>query len=398
MSGVARRSPARPRAASPPPLARSRPGAGRAAAQPVRSGTAAHARKEVRARLGDCTRCRSRRPQHDLFGDGNPDADILSWAKAPGAEETSAASPSSAARASLLTPMHLNAAWASRGRRVHLQHREVPADREPRSRRPRTRSPPAALPRRARSRGGAEGHRHARASGDGVLLGRDVSITRVRGVWHDYRGTARMPTFHPAFILRPVHRGEPAPGLADLKAALDGRAPPARPFRHARGFLRRVLLEALAQLCVAARDDRGREQAAFFAPERPIRRWLLGCRPASGRSRGASRDPRAESLWIGTPSTGWSVVGRRDAARCRRRPRRRRSPPRCPRPRARQEALETLGRGGCAEITRTLASRCRAVRAPPRQASILLVVRSGFPQDRHTRHASAPSVRPPSLL
>src|SRR5690606_19654138 len=35
-----------------------------------------------------------------------------------------------------------------------------------------------------------------------LLLGRDVSITRVRGTWQDYRGFPVMPTFHQAFVLR----------------------------------------------------------------------------------------------------------------------------------------------------------------------------------------------------
>ena len=30
----------------------------------------------------------------------------------------------------------------------------------------------------------------------------NVAITRMRGIWHDYRGIAVMPTFHPAFLLR----------------------------------------------------------------------------------------------------------------------------------------------------------------------------------------------------
>jgi DNA polymerase len=35
-----------------------------------------------------------------------------------------------------------------------------------------------------------------------LLLGRDVSISRVRGTWQSYRDIPVMPTFHPAYILR----------------------------------------------------------------------------------------------------------------------------------------------------------------------------------------------------
>jgi DNA polymerase len=61
----------------------------------------------------------------------------------------------------------------------------------------------------------------------GVLLGRDVSITRVRGVWHDYRGTPVMPTFHPAFILRQYTEENRRLVWQDLKAALERAQAPA---------------------------------------------------------------------------------------------------------------------------------------------------------------------------
>ena len=35
------------------------------------------------------------------------------------------------------------------------------------------------------------------------LLGKPVSITKLRGQWQNYRGTPLMPTFHPSFLLRP---------------------------------------------------------------------------------------------------------------------------------------------------------------------------------------------------
>lgn len=35
-----------------------------------------------------------------------------------------------------------------------------------------------------------------------TLMGGDISITRVRGVWTEYNGIKLMPTFHPAYLLR----------------------------------------------------------------------------------------------------------------------------------------------------------------------------------------------------
>ena len=34
------------------------------------------------------------------------------------------------------------------------------------------------------------------------LLGKTVGITRLRGIWHTYRGIPLMPTYHPAYLLR----------------------------------------------------------------------------------------------------------------------------------------------------------------------------------------------------
>jgi DNA polymerase len=53
-----------------------------------------------------------------------------------------------------------------------------------------------------------------------LLLGRDVSITRIRGVWHDYRGIPLMPTFHPAFVLRQYTPEVRRKVWDDLRAAL----------------------------------------------------------------------------------------------------------------------------------------------------------------------------------
>lgn len=54
-----------------------------------------------------------------------------------------------------------------------------------------------------------------------LLLGRDVAITRVRGIWHEVRGIPLMPTFHPAFILRRYTPENRRLVWEDLKAALE---------------------------------------------------------------------------------------------------------------------------------------------------------------------------------
>ena len=53
-----------------------------------------------------------------------------------------------------------------------------------------------------------------------LLLGRDVSITRMRGTWQSYRGIPLMPTFHPAYLLRQYTPENRRCVWEDLKAAL----------------------------------------------------------------------------------------------------------------------------------------------------------------------------------
>ena len=54
-----------------------------------------------------------------------------------------------------------------------------------------------------------------------LLLGHDVAITRVRGQWHDYRGTPLMPTFHPAYVLRQYTEAVRRHVWNDLRAAFE---------------------------------------------------------------------------------------------------------------------------------------------------------------------------------
>ena len=54
-----------------------------------------------------------------------------------------------------------------------------------------------------------------------LLLGRDVSITRVRGTWQEYRGIPLMPTFHPAYLLRQYTPENRSLVWEDLKKAFE---------------------------------------------------------------------------------------------------------------------------------------------------------------------------------
>jgi DNA polymerase len=218
--------PARAKAAAAPPA---RPPSGKVQGDllaPARSGPRPTL-EEVRARLGDCTRCPLSAGRNTIvFGDGNPDADILFVGEGPGAEEDKRGLPFVGRAGELLTRMIERGMGIPRSD-VYIcnivkcrppQNRE-PAPNEIAACRPfLDEQIDAVAPKVIVTLG---------RPATGVLLGRDVSITRVRGVWQDYRGTPVMPTFHPAFILRQYTEENRRLVWQDLKAALERAQAPA---------------------------------------------------------------------------------------------------------------------------------------------------------------------------
>jgi uracil-DNA glycosylase family 4 len=176
--------------------------------------------EEVRARLGECTRC----PLHEgrrtiVFGDGDPDADLMFVGEGPGEQEDRRGLPFVGRAGELLTRMIERGLGISRsdvyicnivkcrppGNRTPLAHEVATCraflDGQIDAVRPRvlvTLGKPASS----------------------LLLGREISITRVRGTWHTYRGVPVMPTFHPAFILRQYTEQNRRLVWQDLQAAL----------------------------------------------------------------------------------------------------------------------------------------------------------------------------------
>jgi len=176
--------------------------------------------EQVRARLGDCTRCPLSQGRSTIvFGDGKPDADILFVGEGPGAEEDKRGVPFVGRAGELLTRM------IERG--MGLARSEVYICNIVKCRPPQNREP---LPNEiAACRPFLDEQIEAVAPkvivalgrpATSLLLGRDVSITRVRGVWHEYRGTPVLPTFHPAFVLRQYTEENRRLVWQDLKAAL----------------------------------------------------------------------------------------------------------------------------------------------------------------------------------
>ena len=175
---------------------------------------------EVRAALGECTRCRLAQGRTQIvFGDGSPDADLLFVGEGPGEQEDLQGLPFVGRAGELLTQMIEKGLGVPR-RSVYIcnivkcrppQNRTPLADEVNACRRFLDGQIDAIQPRVIVALG---------KPATSLLLGRDVSITRVRGTWQEYRGTPVMPTFHPAFILRQYTAENRRLVWEDLKAAL----------------------------------------------------------------------------------------------------------------------------------------------------------------------------------
>lgn len=174
---------------------------------------------EVRERLGDCQRCPLSEGRHSIvFGDGNPAAEILFIGEGPGAEEDKRGLPFVGRAGELLTRMIERGMGIPRSEVYicNIVKCRPPGNREPLAHEIAACRPflddqiAAVAPKVIVTLG---------RPATSVLLGRDLSITRVRGVWHDYRGTPVMPTFHPAFILRQYTEENRRLVWQDLQAA-----------------------------------------------------------------------------------------------------------------------------------------------------------------------------------
>jgi DNA polymerase len=179
--------------------------------------------EQIRAALGDCTRCRLHRGRTQIvFGDGSADADLLFVGEGPGETEDLRGLPFVGRAGELLTQM------IERG--LGIPRSSVYICNIVKCRPPQNRAPLA--DEAATCRPFLDGQIDAvrpkvivalGKPAASLLLGREVAITRARGIWHDYRGFPLMPTFHPAFVLRQYTPENRRLVWDDLKAAL-GRA------------------------------------------------------------------------------------------------------------------------------------------------------------------------------
>ena len=176
--------------------------------------------EQVRETLGDCKRCRLAEGRtHIVFGDGNPQADLVFVGEGPGETEDRRGLPFVGRAGELLTKMIEKGLGIPRSE-VYICN--VVKCRPPGNRTPLADEVAACSPF-LDGQIAALKPRVIVALGKpaaSLLLGRDVPITKVRGTWHDYHGIPLMPTFHPAYVLRRYTAENRRLVWEDLKAAL----------------------------------------------------------------------------------------------------------------------------------------------------------------------------------
>lgn len=180
--------------------------AGGKAEAPAQVDDNAAALVEVRAHIGDCTRCKLHTlgRKQVVFGTGNPNAELMFVGEAPGADEDEQGVPFIGRAGQLLTKI-IEA--------IDLRREDVYIANVIKCRPPGNRNPEAdevatcepflirqidiVRPRVIVALGTFAAH---------ALLHTDAPISRIRGVVHEYRGASLIPTFHPAYLLRSPDR------------------------------------------------------------------------------------------------------------------------------------------------------------------------------------------------
>ena len=157
--------------------------------------------RELQQEVEACTRCPFLKDRtRSVFGEGDPDAQLVFVGEAPGREEDLQGRPFVGTAGQLLTKM-IEAMGFTRDA-VYICN--VAKNRPPGNRTPLPEEieicKPYLLKQLAIIRPRvicALGSVAAKA-----LLGPDIAITHVRGQLLDYEGTTVVPTFHPAYLLR----------------------------------------------------------------------------------------------------------------------------------------------------------------------------------------------------
>ena len=158
--------------------------------------------RELREFIGDCKRCKlAPLRTHLVFGVGDPHAELMFIGEGPGAEEDARGEPFVGRAGQLLTDIIERGMGMSRAN-VYICN--VIKCRPPDNRNPEPDEVAACEPFLMRQ---IDLVRPRVIVGLGTfavqaLLKVKTPISKLRGVWQNYRGIKMMPTFHPAYLLR----------------------------------------------------------------------------------------------------------------------------------------------------------------------------------------------------
>jgi uracil-DNA glycosylase family 4 len=190
-----------------------------------RAGPSGETLEQIRADLGECTRCRLHQGRTNLvFGVGNPQAKLVFVGEGPGADEDAQGIPFVGRAGQLLTQMIDNTA-AKEGlpiRRADVYICNVVKCRPPENRTPERDEMDTCSPFLFRQLEAI--HPKAicvlGATAAKALLNTSTGITQLRGKWQEWRGIPVMPTYHPSFLLRGFNAAYKREAWEDLKKVL----------------------------------------------------------------------------------------------------------------------------------------------------------------------------------
>ena len=166
-----------------------------------------------------CSHCGHQTRVNIVFGEGNPDAELMFVGEGPGAEEDRLGRPFVGRSGQLLDKEIL--AMGFKREDVYIANivktrppgNRVPTYDEAKACKPFLDEQIAIIQPKVIVTLGATAAKY--------LLDRiDLAITKERGKWKTYQGIAVMPTFHPAYLLRQVNRQAHAQVWQDLKSVL----------------------------------------------------------------------------------------------------------------------------------------------------------------------------------
>jgi uracil-DNA glycosylase len=186
---------------------------------------AAETLEQIRADIGECTRCGLHKGRNRLvFGSGNEKSPLVFVGEGPGADEDAQGLPFVGRAGQLLTQMIENTAHKEG---MPIQRADVYICNVVKCRPPENRTPEpdemeicgqflyrqllAIRPKALCALGGTA----ARA-----LIGHKEGVTKMRGKWFQWRDIPVMVTYHPSYLLRPYNQNAKREAWEDLKKLL----------------------------------------------------------------------------------------------------------------------------------------------------------------------------------